>query len=101
MSDMWSAPSYSVPLDGHRRAIDPGSSAWRLVVRPERVVIGAGPNLLRARIASVMFLGDHSELCLELDGGGRLLATVSGPAVFLAGDTTPVSLAPDAFLEMP
>jgi ABC-type Fe3+/spermidine/putrescine transport system ATPase subunit len=78
----------------------PGS-AIRLVVRPERVVIGAGPNMLRARIASVMFLGDHSELRLELDGGGRLLATVSGPAVFQAGDTTPVSLAPDAFLEMP
>jgi spermidine/putrescine ABC transporter ATP-binding subunit len=82
------------------RAMTPGS-AIRLVVRPERVVIGAGPNMLRARIASVMFLGDHSELRLELEGGGRLLATVSGPAVFQAGDTTPVSLAPDAFLELP
>ena len=83
------------------RALTPGASV-RLLVRPERVSIGgAGPNTLRARIASVMFLGDHSELRLDLEGGGRVLATVSGPAMFLAGDATTVTLPPDAFLEVP
>ena len=48
-----------------------------------------------------MFLGDHSELRLELDGGGRLLATVSGPTALQAGDTTTVTLPPDAFLPAP
>jgi putative spermidine/putrescine transport system ATP-binding protein len=82
------------------RALAPGSV--RLLVRPERVSVGgSGPNTLRARIASVMFLGDHSELRLDLDGGGRLLATVPGPALFAAGDTTTVTLPADAFLEVP
>jgi len=83
------------------RALVPGV-AIRLVVRPERVTVGgAGPNTLRARIASVMFLGDHSELRLDLEGGGRLLAIVSGPALFQVGDATTVTLAADAFLEVP
>jgi spermidine/putrescine ABC transporter ATP-binding subunit len=83
------------------RALAPGTTV-RLVVRPERVMVGgAGPNTLRARVASVMFLGDHSELRLDLDGGGRLLAIVSGPAPFQPGDATTVSMAPDAFLEVP
>jgi ABC-type Fe3+/spermidine/putrescine transport system ATPase subunit len=83
------------------RVLAPGAPV-RLLVRPERVAVGgAGPNTLRARIVSVMFLGDHSELRLELDGGARLLATVSGPSLFQAGDTTTVTLPPDAFLEAP
>jgi ABC-type Fe3+/spermidine/putrescine transport system ATPase subunit len=77
-------------------------AAVRLLVRPERVAVGAaGANTLRARIVSVIFLGDHSELRLELDGGARLLATVSGPSLFQAGDATTVTLPPDAFLEAP
>jgi spermidine/putrescine transport system ATP-binding protein len=83
------------------RALAPGATI-RLLVRPERVVLcGAGQNTLRARITSVMFLGDHSEVRVELDGGGRLLATVSGPALFQPGDTTTVTVPPDAFLEVP
>jgi ABC-type Fe3+/spermidine/putrescine transport system ATPase subunit len=83
------------------RALVPGATV-RLLVRPERVILGgAGPNTLRARIASVMFLGDHSELRVDLDGGGRLLVTVSGPALFRAGDATTVTLPPDVFLEAP
>ena len=81
------------------RALTAGA-AVRLLVRPERVAVGgAGPNALRARIVSVMFLGDHSELRLELEGSVRLLATVSGPALFQAGDATTVALPADAFLE--
>jgi spermidine/putrescine ABC transporter ATP-binding subunit len=91
------------------RALAAGATV-RLVVRPERVSVGAAgsmsaaggaPNVMRARIASVMFLGDHSELRLDLDGGGRLLATVSGPALFQPGDTAIVAVPPDAFLEVP
>ena len=83
------------------RTLAPGA-AIRLLVRPERVIFGAvGPNTLRARIASVMFLGDHSEVRLDLEGGGRLLATVSGSSLFQVGDTTTVTLPPDTFLEMP
>ena len=83
------------------RAPAPGATI-RLLVRPERVVLGgAGPNTFRARIAGVMFLGDHSEVRVELEGGGRLLATVAGPALFQAGDTTTVTLPPDTFLEVP
>ena len=83
------------------RALTAGEPV-RLLVRPERVGVGvSGSNTLRARIDSVMFLGDHSELRLELDGGGRLLATVSGPSLFQAGDATIVALPPEAFLEAP
>jgi putative spermidine/putrescine transport system ATP-binding protein len=83
------------------RLLTPGAPV-RLLVRPERVAVGGtGPNTLRARIVSVMFLGDHSELRLELDGGARLLAAVSGPTLFQTGDTTTVTLPPDAFLETP
>jgi hypothetical protein len=38
---------------------------------------------------------------LELEGGARLLATVAGPSPFQAGDTTTVTLPPEAFLEAP
>ena len=86
------------------RVLSAGATV-RLVVRPERVAVGGGAggaaNVLRARIASVMFLGDHSELRLDLDGGGRLLATVSGPALFQPGDAATISVPPDAFLEVP
>jgi ABC-type Fe3+/spermidine/putrescine transport system ATPase subunit len=83
------------------RALVPGA-AIRLVVRPERVTVGeAGPNPLRVRVVSMMFLGDHSELRLDLEGGGRLLASVAGRALFQAGDAATVTIAPDAFLEVP
>jgi spermidine/putrescine ABC transporter ATP-binding subunit len=83
------------------RALVAGA-AVRLLVRPERVSVGGtGPTTLPARIASVMFLGDHSELRLDLEGTGRVLVTVPGPAMFTAGDATTVTLPPDAFLEVP
>ena len=83
------------------RPLVPGAPV-RLLVRPERVDLGgSGLNALRARVVSVMFLGDHSEVRLELDGGGRLLATVRGGAALASGDPTTVTLPPDAFLEAP
>src|SRR5207237_2064791 len=45
-----------------REAPAPGQ-AIRLLVRPERVELGgAGANALTARVASVMYLGDHCEV---------------------------------------
>jgi putative spermidine/putrescine transport system ATP-binding protein len=78
----------------------PGT-AVRLVIRPERVELGAtGPDTLSARVVSVMYLGDHSEVRIEL-AGQRLLAIVHGTVPLSAGQTVTVRLAPDAFLHVP
>jgi spermidine/putrescine ABC transporter ATP-binding subunit len=83
-----------------RPALVPGR-ALRLLVRPERVELGAtGPNTVPARVVGVMYLGDHSEVRLELAGGQRLLAIVRGNASLSAGETVTVGLAPDAFLDV-
>ena len=75
--------------------------AVRLLVRPERVELGAaGANALAARVASVMFLGDHREVRLELAGGHRLLATLRGNAPLSIDETITVRVAPDAFLDV-
>ena len=82
------------------RPLEPGA-ALQLLIRPERVELGgAGPNALPARVASMMFLGDHSELRLDLGGGVRLLATVRGAAPVQPGDPVTVTLPPDAFLAL-
>ncbi len=84
-----------------QRPLEPGARV-RLLIRPERVEPhDEGPNALPARVASVMFLGDHSEVRLELEGGVRVLAIVRGTAVFEPGDRLMVTLPPDAFLEAP
>ena len=59
-----------------------------------------GPNTLPARVTSAMFLGDHWEVRLELDGGARVLATVRGTATLAPGDRVAVGFPPDAFLEV-
>jgi hypothetical protein len=46
-----------------------------------------------------MYLGDHSEVRLELAGGQRLLATVRGVPPS-ADEAIAVRLAPDAFLDV-
>lgn len=81
------------------RAPAPGD-ALRLLVRPERVELGGGANALAARVVGVMYLGDHSEVRLELAAGQRLLAIVRGGVALAAGETVTVSLAPDAFLDV-
>jgi ABC-type Fe3+/spermidine/putrescine transport system ATPase subunit len=71
----------------------------QLLIRPERVELsGAGPNAVAARVESVMYLGDHSEVRLELAGRARILATVAGAPAVAAGDAVTVRLPPDAFL---
>jgi len=83
------------------RPLEPGTRV-RLLIRPERVEPGdGGANALPARVASVMFLGDHAEVRLELPGGARVLAVVRGTVVVEPGDRLTVTLPPDAFLEAP
>ncbi len=83
------------------RPLEPGARV-RLLIRPEHVEPGdGGLNALPARVASVMFLGDHSEVRLELEGGVPVLATMRGAAVFAPGDRLTVTLPPHAFLEAP
>jgi spermidine/putrescine ABC transporter ATP-binding subunit len=73
----------------------------QLLVRPERVEVGAdGPNAVPARVAGVMYLGDHLEVRLEIPGGTRLLATVRGSAQLRLDETVTVRLPPDGFLEV-
>jgi spermidine/putrescine ABC transporter ATP-binding subunit len=75
--------------------------AVRLLVRPERVELGgAGTNALAARVASVMYLGDHCEVRLELAGGHRLLATLRGHVSLSPDEAVTVRVAPDAFLDV-
>jgi putative spermidine/putrescine transport system ATP-binding protein len=82
------------------RPVAPGEKV-RLLVRPERVELGtAGPDALPARVTGVMYLGDHSEVRLEIPGGTRVLATVRGEASVAAGETVGLRLAADAFLEV-
>jgi putative spermidine/putrescine transport system ATP-binding protein len=70
-----------------------------VLVRPERVHLGAASeNAVRATVAGVMYLGDHSEIRLELPGGARLLAVMRGAVSLEAGATVTVSIPPDAFL---
>jgi len=80
------------------RALEPGR-AVELIVRPERVELGgAGRNAVAATVASVMYLGDHTEVRVTLAGGVRLLAVVRGAVALSAGDAIAVAIAPDAFL---
>jgi ABC-type Fe3+/spermidine/putrescine transport system ATPase subunit len=82
------------------RPLQPGERV-RLLIRPERVELGEGPGALPARVASLMYLGDHAELRLELGGGIRLLATVRGAVAPRPEDTVSVRLPADGFLELP
>jgi len=73
----------------------------QVLIRPERIELpSAGPDALAAKVVSVMYLGDHSEVRLEIPGGTRILATVRGEARVQAGDAVAVRLPPDAFLEV-
>ena len=80
------------------RALTPGTKV-RLLIRPERVELaGTGPNTVVATVANVTFLGDHSEVRLDLGGGVRLLATERGGVTVGPGDRVAVTLPADAFL---
>jgi ABC-type Fe3+/spermidine/putrescine transport system ATPase subunit len=83
------------------RLLEPGA-AVSLLIRPERVDLGgAGANTLPGRVSRLMYLGDHSEIWIELGGGERLLATTRGAPGVSIGDRISVTLPPDAFLEVP
>jgi spermidine/putrescine ABC transporter ATP-binding subunit len=82
------------------RAMAPGHRV-QLLIRPERIEVpGGGPESVTAKVVGAVYLGDHTELRLELPGGVRVLATVRGETGLAAGDSVPVRLPPDAFLEV-
>ena len=75
--------------------------AVQLLIRPERVeVASTRPDAIAGKVVSAMYLGDHSEVRLEIAGSTRLLATVRGEVFVQAGDTVAVHVPPDSFLEV-
>ncbi len=81
--------------------LEPGQAVV-LLVRPEDVALGVrGGNVVSASVTGLMYLGDHSEVRLELPGGQRLLATVRGTVTLAPGEVVSVSIAPEAFLVDP
>ena len=98
------APGAVEIAGGVRLDVDPGRAVEtgrtiELLVRPERVELGgAGRNAVTATVASVMYLGDHTEVRMTLPGDVRLLAVVRGAAALQAGDTVTATIPPDAFL---
>ncbi|MGH7332733.1 MAG: ABC transporter ATP-binding protein [Candidatus Rokuibacteriota bacterium] len=73
----------------------------QLLIRPERIELpSAQRDALVAKVVSVMYLGDHSQVRLEIAGSTRILATVRGEASIQSGDSVTVRLPPDAFLEV-
>jgi len=81
------------------RPMTPGERV-RLLIRPERVEVGEGAGMLAARVIGVVYLGDHTEVRVELTGGVRLLATVRAAPPLGPGDPIGVRLPADAFLEI-
>ena len=81
------------------RPMTPGERV-RLLIRPERVEVGEGAGMLAARVIGVVYLGDHTEVRVELTGGVRLLATVRAAPLLGPGDPIGVRLPADAFLEI-
>jgi putative spermidine/putrescine transport system ATP-binding protein len=72
----------------------------RLLIRPEHVTLGGeGRNMLPARVTAVMYLGDHSEVRLELADGTRLIASVRGRARVSIGERVQARMSEDAFME--
>ncbi len=70
-----------------------------LLVRPERVELRSpGTSAVGATVSSAMYLGDHSEVRLALDGGPAILAVVPGALGLEPGTAVSVHIAPDAFL---
>ena len=82
------------------RALRAGEG-MQLLIRPERIELpSARHDALTAKVVSVMYLGDHSEVRLDIAGGSRILATVRGETNLQAGDSVAVRLPPNAFLEV-
>src|SRR5439155_20870601 len=65
-----------------------------------RSELGEGADTLAALVIGVMYLGDHTEVRVELSSGVRLLATVRAAPPLGPGDPIGVRLPADAFLEI-
>jgi putative spermidine/putrescine transport system ATP-binding protein len=79
----------------------PAGTRVHLLIRPEHVEVpGAAGHGVPARVSSVMYLGDHTEIRLEIDGGTRVLATVRGATPLQPGEAVRVGLPAEALLEV-
>jgi ABC-type Fe3+/spermidine/putrescine transport system ATPase subunit len=73
----------------------------QFLIRPEHVEVPSEHGAaVMAKVTSVMYLGDHCEVRLEMAGGTRIVATVRGAMRLQAGESVPVRLPPDALLEV-
>jgi spermidine/putrescine ABC transporter ATP-binding subunit len=76
-----------------------------LGIRPERVIVGApvaavGANRLPGRVTRLTYLGDHTEVAVEIEGGQSLLGLVAepSPVPLAVGGEVALTLSPAAFL---
>jgi spermidine/putrescine ABC transporter ATP-binding subunit len=80
----------------------PAGATVELAIRPERVVLAAGPgdNVLDARVEGLVYQGAQTEVTARLADGQRVLAFVPEPVqVPLAiGETVRLYLPADAFM---
>lgn len=90
-----------IRLDVRLRRPGGAGTPVQLLIRPEHVEVpSAADGGLPAKVTSVMYLGDHSEIRLEIAGATHVLATVRGATRLQAGESVPVRLPPEALLEM-
>ena len=92
------------PLAGRQggKPLRQGDAAL-LFVRPERLVLGPGPNRIAARVDHVDFEGSFANLFLDA-GHQRLLAQLrndGGSMAFAAGQELPASFAPEHAIVLP
>jgi putative spermidine/putrescine transport system ATP-binding protein len=73
--------------------------AIELLVRPEQVELAGGePNTLAASVSGVMYLGDHTEVRLQIAGGLRLVATTRADVPLVGGETVRVRIPSDVLV---
>jgi spermidine/putrescine ABC transporter ATP-binding subunit len=91
----------SVRLDVRLTRPRPAGARVQLLIRPEHVEVPGAPGAgVPATVSSLMYLGDHTEIRLEIAGGTRVLATVRGATRLQPGESVLVGLPPEALLEV-
>jgi ABC-type Fe3+/spermidine/putrescine transport system ATPase subunit len=78
-------------------AFVPGPDGTTLAIRPEHVVLATapGPDTRSGVVVSGTFRGEHTDVVVLLDGGGRVTARCPDPVTRPAGDPVHVRLPVD------
>jgi iron(III) transport system ATP-binding protein len=82
----------------------PEGSRVTLVLRPEAILMSATDGPLRGTVRRTVFLGNHAEYLVEVDGVGELVIDETDPTdrgMRAAGDTVFLSPAADALHVLP